>query len=44
VVGASQARDREFCDIDVDYHLRRVEVASDQLARREKQLAEQGRA
>jgi hypothetical protein len=39
-----QARGRQFGDIDVDYHLRRVEVASDQLARREQQLAEQGRA
>ncbi|HEX3760981.1 MAG TPA: hypothetical protein VHW23_19940 [Kofleriaceae bacterium] len=35
-----QARGREFGDIDVDYHLRRVEVASDQLARRSKEPVE----
>jgi len=35
-----QAREREFGDIDVDYHLKRAAVASDQLARQWKQLAE----
>jgi len=35
-----QAREREFGDIDVDDHIQRAAVASDQLARRWKQLAE----